>query len=110
MTLPPRRRWSRIGRRRWTWFRRRSPAQKLVLVMDKLNTHKPASLYEAFEPEEARRLAERLEIHYTPEHGIWLNIAETELSVLSRPCLDHRIGSIEELRKDVAQWQGFRNC
>jgi hypothetical protein len=84
-------------------------AQKLVLVMDNLNTHKPASLYEAFEPEEARRLTERLEIHYTPKHGSWLNIAEIELSVLSRQCLDRRIGSIEELRKDVAAWQGARN-
>jgi len=84
-------------------------AEKLVLVMDNLNTHKLASLYEAFEPAEARRLAERLEIHYTPKHGSWLNMAEIELSVLSRQCLDRRIGSIEELRKEVAAWQGARN-
>jgi transposase len=80
-------------------------AEKLVLVMDNLNTHKLASLYEAFEPAEARRLAERLEIHYTPKHGSWLNMAEIELSVLGRQCLDRRIGSIEELRKEVAAWQ-----
>jgi hypothetical protein len=84
-------------------------AEKLVLVMDNLNTHKPASLYEAFEPAEARRLAERLEIHYTPKHGSWLNIAEIELSVLGQQCLDQRIGSIEELPKEVAAWQGVRN-
>jgi transposase len=84
-------------------------AEKLVLVMDNLNTHKPASLYEAFEPSEARRLAERLEIHYTPKHGSWLNMAEIELSVLGRQCLDRRIGSIDELRTEVAAWQGARN-
>jgi hypothetical protein len=84
-------------------------AKKLVLVMDNLNTHKPASLYEAFEPKEARRLAERLEIHYTPKHGSWLNIAEIELGILSRQCLDRRIGDIETLRKEVAAWQGARN-
>ena len=84
-------------------------AEKLILVMDNLNTHKLASLYEAFEPAEARRLAERLEIHYTPKHGSWLNVAEIELSVLSRRCLDRRIGNIEELRQEVAAWQGARN-
>lgn len=84
-------------------------AEKLVLVMDNLNTHKLASLYEAFEPTEARRLAERLEIHYTPKHGSWLNMAEIELSVLGRQCLDRRIGSMEELQKEVAAWQGARN-
>jgi transposase len=66
-------------------------AEKIVLVMDNLNTHTPASLYEAFAPAEARRLMERLEIHYTPKHGSWLNMAETELSVLARQCLDRRI-------------------
>jgi len=66
-------------------------AEKIVLVMDHLNTHKPASLYEAFAPPEARRLMERLEIHYTPKHGSWLNMAETELSVLATQCLDRRI-------------------
>jgi hypothetical protein len=65
-------------------------AEKIVLVMDNLNTHTPASLYEAFCPEEARRIAEKLEIHYTPKHGSWLNMAEIELSVLSRQCLERR--------------------
>jgi len=84
-------------------------AEKLVLVMDNLNTHKLASLYEAFPPERARRIAERLEIHYTPKHGSWLNVAEIELSVLSRQCLNRRIESIDELRKEVAAWEEARN-
>jgi hypothetical protein len=84
-------------------------AEKLVLVMDNLNTHKLASLYEAFPPEQARRIAERLEIHYTPKHGSWLNVAEIELSVLSRQCLNRRIESIDELRKEVAAWEEARN-
>jgi len=84
-------------------------AEKLVLVMDNLNTHKLASLYEAFPPERARRIAERLEIHYTPKHGSWLNVAELELSVLSRQCLNRRIESIDELRKEVAAWEEARN-
>jgi hypothetical protein len=84
-------------------------AEKLVLVMDNLNTHKLASLYEAFPPEQARRIAERLEIHYTPKHGSWLNVAEIELSVLSRQCLNRRIESIGELRKEVAAWEEARN-
>ena len=84
-------------------------AEKLVLVMDNLNTHKLASLYEAFPPEQARRIAERLEIHYTPKHGSWLNVAEIELSVLSRQCLNRRIESIDELRNEVAAWEEARN-
>ena len=68
-----------------------------------------ASLYEAFPPEQARRIAERLEIHYTPKHGSWLNVAEIELSVLSRQCLNRRIESIDELRKEVAAWEDSRN-
>jgi hypothetical protein len=84
-------------------------AEKLVLVMDNLNTHKLASLYEAFPPEQARRIAERLEIHHTPKHGSWLNVAEIELSVLSRQCLNRRIESIEGLRKEVAAWEETRN-
>jgi hypothetical protein len=84
-------------------------AEKLVLVMDNLNTHKLASLYEAFPAEQARRIAERLEIHYTPKHGSWLNVAEIELSVLSRQCLNRRIESIDELRKEVAAWEEARN-
>jgi DDE superfamily endonuclease len=84
-------------------------AEKIVLVMDNLNTHKPAALYEAFAPEEARRLAEKLEIHYTPKHGSWLNIAEIELGILSRQCLDRRIDNIDSVRKDVRAWERGRN-
>ena len=77
--------------------------------MDQLNTHSAASLYEAFAPDVARRLAERLEIHHTPKHGSWLNVAEIELSVLARQCLDRRIGEAEELRREVAAWEAERN-
>lgn len=84
-------------------------AEKVVLVMDNLNTHKLGSLYEAFAPAEARRLIERLEVHHTPKHGSWLNMAETELSVLSSQCLDRRIGDREELRAEVAAWEYARN-
>jgi hypothetical protein len=86
-----------------------SAAEKIVLVMDNLNTHKLGSLYEAFAPAEARRLIERLEVHHTPKHGSWLNMAETELSVLSGQCLDRRIGAKEELRSEVAAWEHARN-
>ena len=74
----------------------------IVLVMDNLNTHHPASLYEAFEPAEARRIAERLEIHYTPKHGSWLNMAEIEIGVMVRQCLDRRIPDQSVLRREVA--------
>jgi len=84
-------------------------AKKVVLVMDNLNTHNAASLYEAFVPEEACRLADRLEIHYTPKHGSWLDIAEIELSVLKRQCLANRIATIEKLRADVSVWNSNRN-
>jgi DDE superfamily endonuclease len=84
-------------------------AEQIVLVMDNLNTHKLASLYEAFEPERARRLAERFEVHHTPKHGSWLNVAEIELSVLSRQCLDRRIGSTDELWKELEAWEVERN-
>lgn len=84
-------------------------AEKIVLVMDNLNTHKPASLYEAFAPDEARRLLERLEMHYTPKHGSWLNMAETELSVLATQCLDRRIPDPAILTQEVATWQHQRN-
>jgi DDE superfamily endonuclease len=84
-------------------------AEKIVLVMDNLNTHTPAALYEVFEPAEARRLLEKLELHYTPKHGSWLNMAEIELSILSRQCLDRRIGSQAELAREVAAWQVKRN-
>ena len=85
-------------------------ATKMVLVCDNLNTHKPSSLYKAFEPAVARRLLERLEIHYTPKHGSWLNIAEIELSVLTKQCLDRRIPDIETLRSETAQWAQDRNA
>ena len=84
-------------------------AKKIVLVMDNLNTHRPASLYQAFAPEEARRLAERLEIHYTPKHGSWLDMAEIELSALATQCLDRRIADVETLTSEVAAWQARRN-
>src|SRR6516162_799516 len=80
-------------------------AHKVVLVMDNLNTHGIASLYEAFAPEEARALAARLEIHYTPKHGSWLNMAETELSVLSRQCLDRRLDSKGVMAQEIATWE-----
>ena len=83
--------------------------ERIVLVMDNWNTHHPASLYEAFEPAEARRIAGRLEIHYTPKHGSWLNIAEIELGVLARQCLDRRIASQEILEQETSAWQEKRN-
>jgi DDE superfamily endonuclease len=85
-------------------------AECIVLVMDNLNTHTPAALYEAFPPAEAKRLADKLEIHYTPKHGSWLNIAEIELSVLSRQCLDRRVPDFATLAAEVAAWQECRNA
>ena len=85
-------------------------ARKIVLVCDNLSTHKPHFLYERFSPEEAHRLKERFEWHFTPEHGSWLNIAECELSVLSRQCLSRRIEEIETLRCEVAAWERRRNA
>jgi hypothetical protein len=84
-------------------------AEKIVLVMDQLNTHNIASLYEAFEPAEARRLAEKLEIHHTPKHGSWLNMAEIELSVLKGQCLDRRIPDMATMQTEVAAWERDRN-
>ena len=84
-------------------------AQKIILVMDNLNTHKPASLYKAFPPEEARRIIKKLEIHYTPKHGSWLNIAEIELNVMTRQCLSRRIASIDALRSELLTWEDERN-
>lgn len=84
-------------------------AEKIVLVMDNLNTHKAASLYEAFPPAEARRLVEKLEIHYTPKHGSWLDMAETELSILTKQCLDRRIPDMPTLIREVAAWEEQRN-
>jgi len=85
-------------------------AEPVVLVMDNLNTHKPAALYEAFEPALARSLIERLEIHHTPKHGSWLNRAEIELSVLSRQCLDRRIPDLDTVTREVAAWEQARNA
>ena len=84
-------------------------AAKVVLVMDNLNTHGIGSLYEAFDPATARALASRLEIHHTPKHGSWLNMAETELSILSRQCLDRRIDCKEIISSEVAAWEQNRN-
>ena len=84
-------------------------ADKIVLMSDNLNTHKPAALYEAFRPEEARRIIEKLEWHHTPKHGSWLNIAEIELSVLQRQCLDRRIPDQETLQHEVSAWDYERN-
>jgi hypothetical protein len=89
---------------------RHPDAEKIVLVMDQLNTHSPASLYETFCPAEAKRLADKLEIHPTPKHGSWLNIAEIELSVLSRQCLDRRIADITTLRHEVQAHQNSRDA
>jgi hypothetical protein len=84
-------------------------AEQVVLVQDNLNTHTPASLYAAFEPAEAKRLADRLELHSTPKHGSWLNMAEIELSVLSEQCLDRRLADRATLEREVAAWQAARN-
>jgi transposase len=114
------RRWVDVTERRTKvdWARRikelvdvRYPeAERIVLVMDNLNTHTPASLYEAFDPVEARRIAEKLEIHYTPKHGSWLNMAEIELSVLSRQCLDRRVPDFEALQREARAWQERRDA
>jgi len=84
-------------------------AARIVLVMDNLNTHTPASLYTAFAPVEAKRLADRLEIHYTPKHGSWLNMAEIELSVLARQCLNRRLADRATTEREVAAWVAARN-
>ena len=84
-------------------------SKKIVLMQDNLNTHKPASLYEAFPAPEARRLVERFEWHYTPKHGSWLDMAESELSVLSGQCLDRRIADKQTLAEEVAAWEASRN-
>jgi DDE superfamily endonuclease len=104
-------------RKRQDWARfvrdllvgRYAAAQRVVLVMDQLNTHTTGSLYETFAPEEARRLAEKLEIHYTPKHGSWLNMAEIELSALTRQCLDRRISDKKTMKKQVHAWAHRRN-
>lgn len=85
-------------------------ATKIVLVLDNLNTHKPGSRYEAFPPAAARRLLERLEIHYPPKHGSWLNMAETELAILTKQCFDRRIPDQPTLAAEVASWETARNA
>ena len=84
-------------------------AQVIVLVQDNLNTHSPASLYEAFEPTEAKRLADRFEVHYTPKHGSWLDMAEIELGILGRQCLSRRIDNIDDLRREANAWETARD-
>jgi hypothetical protein len=99
----------------WAYFIRElvdvhyAQAEKIVLVMDNLNTHTPSSLYSTFAPPEAHRILRKLEIHYTPVHGSWLNMAEIELSALARQCLSRRIGTQEELVREVQAWQQGRN-
>jgi len=85
-------------------------ADTIVLVMDNLNTHKKASLYEAFEPTEAKRIADKLEIHYTPKHGSWLNMAEIEMSVMARQCLSDRMDNIGYLQSEAMPWAEKRNA
>jgi hypothetical protein len=85
-------------------------AEKIVLVEDNLNTHSPASLYEAFEPAVAKRLADRFEFHYTPKHGSWLDMAEIELGILGRQCLARRIDNIDDLPREAKAWQAARNA
>jgi hypothetical protein len=103
------------GRQEWAWFikglldGRYKSAERVVLVMDQLNTHSAASLYEAFEPAEARRLAEKLEIHHTPKHGSWLNMAEIELGVIARQCLSQRTENKAVLAAQLAAWTKARN-
>ena len=89
--------------------RRYPEGERMVLVLHNLNTHGSKSLYAIFEPRHARQLTERLEIHYTPKHGSWLNIAEIELSTLCGQCLDHRIPSLAGMQHEVAAWVGARN-
>lgn len=84
-------------------------AERIRLVVDNLNTHTPAALYGTFPPDEARRITRKLEFHYTPKHGSWLNMAECELAVLAGPCLDRRIATIDALREEIAAWEGPRN-
>ena len=84
-------------------------AEKSILVMDNLNTHKAASLYKAFPPEEARRIIKRLEIHYTPRHGSWFDMAEIELNVMTRQCLSRRIDTIARLKNELSAWETERN-
>jgi transposase len=97
------------GQMKWLVDERYPGAEVIRVVLDNLNTHKIASLYEAFEPSEARRIAKKLEFHPTPKHGSWLNMAEIELSILERQCLDRRIGDEEMLRREVEAYEQRRN-
>ncbi len=105
----------RRTREDWAWWikgmldERYPETTRVLLVVDNLNTHGIASLYQTFEPQEARRLAERLEIHYTPKHGSWLNMAEIELSALIGQCLDRRIPDLETMDRHIAAWEQDRN-
>ena len=94
---------------KWLVDERYPEAELVRVVLDNLNTHKPASLYEAFAPEEARRIIKKLEFHYTPKHGSWLNMAEIELSVLQRQCLNRRLPDEETLKREVTAWEQRRN-
>lgn len=99
----------------WAWWikgmldERYPDAVRVRLILDNLNTHRLASLYDTFEPQQARRLAERLEIHYTPKHGSWLNMAEIELSALNGQCLDRRISDLQTMQQHIAAWENDRN-
>lgn len=105
----------RRTRRDWAWCIKDlvdvhyPSARKIVLVEDNLNTHDGASLYETFSPQEARRLLDRLEFHFTPKHGSWLDMAETEFSILSRQCLNRRIDNAQDVAREVAAWENERN-
>ena len=121
MLFAPLEGWRRVGvtdrrtKADWAWVIKQlvdedyPHKERIVLVMDNLNTHHPSSLYEEFEPSEARRIAERLEIHYTPKHGSWLDMAEIEIGVMARQCLDRRIPDQSVLRREVGAWQQQRN-
>ena len=121
MLFAPLEGWRRVGvtdrrtKADWAWVVKQlvdedyPHKERIVLVMDNLNTHHPSSLYEEFEPSEARRIAERLEIHYTPKHGSWLDMAEIEIGVMARQCLDRRIPDQSVLRREVGAWQQQRN-
>jgi hypothetical protein len=95
--------------RRWLVDERYPAAEVIRVVLANLNTHGPGSLYEAFEPAEARRLVEKLEFHYTPKHGSWLNMAEIELSIVQRQCLNRRIADEDTLTREIAAWESRRN-
>ncbi len=85
-------------------------AERILIVLDNLNIHTPGAFYEVFQPAEARRLVRRLEFHYTPKHGSWLNMVESEIAVLSGQCLDRRIPDLEQLRREIGAWEGERNA